>query len=427
MTNILFISADDMSYNSTGVSGCCLENITPNIDWLANNGVFFKNAHTTVGLCQPSRSVWMTGLYPWNNGATGFNDIKKETTTLNEFILNKFLCKRYTTGIIGKSEHIGPFEKFNWEYRIQGYTDLVGWGKDNKAYYDFTKSFLQHVKEPFFLMVNSHFPHRPFAEKSRYKPCDVSVPGFLPDLFEIRKELANYYEGVHQCDICVGEIIKALKESGRYEDTLIIFTSDHGMAFPFVKANCYHYSTKVPLIWHFPKKFKPKMENNFVSGVDIMPTILDLIGIKINFYLFDGKSYLNLLTKKKEDFKKEIYTCLCQLWSGEYFQTRAIHNENYCYILNFWSDGDRQFSEDGSLDDQASCLAIKENFPEMYQKLRYRTPVEFYDLKVDPFAQKNISNGKKIEKQKMLNLLKKYAIDTKDNYTIKNLNIKLFS
>lgn len=407
--NIVFISADDMSYSSTGLAGCEFSAITPNIDKLGQEGVFFTNSHTTVGLCQPSRSVWMTGLYPWNNGATGFNDVFQHVTTLVEILSNK----GYATGIIGKAEHLTPHNKFDWNFKINGYTKFLHWGKDAERYYELSKTFFATTHKPFFLMVNSHYPHRPFENKSRYKKEDVLVPEFLPDTPEVREEISAYYEGVSRCDFIVKRIIDALKDTGSYEDTLILFTSDHGMAFPFVKACCYHYSTKVPLIWHYPKLLKSKIVHDYVGGVDIFPTILDLINTKKNV---DGQSYKNtLLTGQK--FKNDVYTCLCQLYSGEYFQTRALHNENYCYILNFWSDGIKAFQEDGSLEKQLALESLKKHHPKMYKKLRFRSNEEFYDLKKDPFARNNL-NSNIHEKRNMKRLMLEYARKSKDNLAI---------
>lgn len=159
--NIVFISADDMSYFSTGLAGCQFPSITPTLDELGKQGVFFTNAHTTVGLCQPSRSVWMTGLYPWNNGATGFNNVFNHVPTLVEVLNNKGYC----TGIIGKAEHLSPTHKFDWNFKVNGYTKFAHWGKDAERYYKLTKAFLTTTEKPFFLMINSHFPHRPFDKK----------------------------------------------------------------------------------------------------------------------------------------------------------------------------------------------------------------------------------------------------------------------
>lgn len=405
--NLLFMSADDMSFGSTGFSGCEFDAITPELDELARQGVSFSNGHTTVGLCQPSRSVWMTGLYPWNNGATGFNDVKTEVSTLVD-IFNK---KGFSTGIIGKAEHLGPSKKFRWNYQINGYSDFCGRGKSAEQYYKFVKFFLNEAKSPFFLMVNSHFPHRPFEERSRFHPSKVRVPGFLPDTSEVRGELALYYEGVAKCDHMVGLVVKALKESGKYDDTIIVFTSDHGMSFPFVKACCYHFSTKVPLVWHCPKLFKPRSVDCFVSGIDIFPTLLDLLGLPKT--KTDGASYRQAL-ENGTCLSEEVYTCLCQLYSGRYFQTRAIHNEEYCYVLNFWSDGSTEFVEDGSLDHQASVQSIKKFNPGMYKKLRHRSFEELYDIRKDYYATTNIAGEDSEAKTKMRNVMFRHALKSND-------------
>ena len=198
-----------MSYSSLGIAGCEFKNITPNIDSIAKNGVFFKNAHTTVGLCQPSRSVWMTGLYPWNNGALGFNCINQKAETLISILKQK----NYITGIIGKSEHLCPSNKFDWSFTVKGYDSVSGYGKNIESYYNYSKAFFLSSPSPFFLMINSHYPHRAFEKNTRYDSNRVKVPDFLPDYPETRKELAQYYEGVTRCDILVGEILRALKES----------------------------------------------------------------------------------------------------------------------------------------------------------------------------------------------------------------------
>jgi N-sulfoglucosamine sulfohydrolase len=415
--NVLFISADDMSYHSTGLAGCEILNITPTLDMLGHTGAFFQNAHTTVGLCQPSRSVWTTGLYPWNNGATGFNNVFAHTKTLVE-ILNQ---NGFSTGIIGKAEHLGPAQKFNWDFKVNGYTKFAKWGKNANQFYSLSKAFLSATHEPFFLMVNSHFPHRPFDNKSRFSIKDVQVPGFLPDTPEVRSELALYYEGVARCDHTVQLILEALKESGKADNTLILFTSDHGMAFPFVKACCYHFSTKVPLIWNFPSIIKPKIIDDYVGGVDIFPTLLDFLDISCEV---DGRSYKSTL-EKNEPFNKSVYTCLCQLYSGQYLQTRAVHNKDYCYITNFWTKDKKIFEEDGSLENQASLQSLKLHRPKMYKKLRFRSDEEFYDIKKDPFAKNNITTNS-FAKNQMKKLMLNYAVMSKDEMTISKIKSHMF-
>ena len=82
--NIVLITVDDMNWDSNGAFGCPVDDITPNIDRLASQGVRFENAHVTVAICQPTRAVWMTGRYPHNSGALGFDPIKRGVPTLVE-------------------------------------------------------------------------------------------------------------------------------------------------------------------------------------------------------------------------------------------------------------------------------------------------------------------------------------------------------
>lgn len=385
MLNLLFISADDMSYGSLGYSGCEFQEITPTLDKLASEGVFFNNAHTTVGLCQPSRSVWMTGMYPWKSGAEGFQPINYEVTTLTE-ILHK---AGYSCGIMGKTEHLTPPEKFIWEYKVKGYSNAFGLGKQPDLFYHYSLPFFKTTKQPFFLMANSHHPHREFPAESRYDPTKVVVPPFLPDADGVRKELSQYYEGVTQCDRSVAYLLDALKESGKADNTLIIFTSDHGMAFPFVKAHCYHYSTKVPLIWHIPSILSPRVSEEYVSGIDILPTILEMLSVNYNTQDCDGRSYANTL-KYGKSFSDQVYTCLVKSFNHRYYQIRAIHDKSFCYIRNYWANGTISFTEDGGLDHQLAMIDLKRHRPEAHRMLRFRTPEELYDLTADPYAQNNL-------------------------------------
>lgn len=134
-----------MSYGSTGLGGCNLDNITPNLDWLGNNGAFFTNAHTTVGLCQPSRSVWMTGLYPWTNGATGFNPIFNHVKTFIELIKNK-----YSTGIIGKAEHLSPQKNLTGILELMVIQIFVNTEKKQNHSMNYQNVFLKMQKNIFF-------------------------------------------------------------------------------------------------------------------------------------------------------------------------------------------------------------------------------------------------------------------------------------
>lgn len=387
--NLLMITADDMSYSSTGLSGCEFSNITPTIDNIGSEGIFFTNTHATIGLCQPARSAVMTGLYPWNNGALGFDPVYGHVTTMVELLKS---CG-YHTGIIGKPNHLTPHCKFPWDQKPN-----VRWtssyGKDRNFYYRWCSDFFKS-KSPFFLMANSHFPHRTYPEITRYNPEDVRVPTFLPNTEEVRKEISQYYEGVTQCDLMVESIISALNESGHKDNTLIVFTSDHGMSFPFVKANCYHFSSKIPLMMSAPNIVRAT-NNGMISSIDIMPTVLEIMGVQCPEV--DGTSWGTDIA----------YTCLCKSYAGVEYETRAVHDNQYCYIKNMWCDGTKQFHEDGSLDGQPSVDSMKFHRPKTYHRLRYRSSEEFYNIIDDPFSVEQITDNLKLTeyKLKMLHMAK---------------------
>jgi arylsulfatase A-like enzyme len=154
-----------------------------------------------------------------------------------------------------------------------------------------------------------------------------------------------------------------------------------------------------------------------VSGIDIMPTIMDIL--QLEKPKMDGESYLKTL-QTGVDFKNEVYTCLCRLFSGKPFETRAVHNKEYCYIKNFWSNGKQMFTEDGSLDNNLSVQGIIRTDDSLYRKLRFRSYEEIYNIQEDPFACKNIVDlNKKITMNKLIN---KYSLIYNDKIAQNNVS-----
>src|SRR5262249_35448378 len=134
-----------------------------------------------------------------------------------------------------------------------------------------------------------------------YKPEEILIPGFLPDLADVRKEMSQYYSSAHRCDETVGQVLRALKESGLEENTLVMFLSDNGISMPFAKSNCYLTSTRTPWIVRWPGKVKAGVveDQHMISGIDYMPTILETLGLAAPAGM-DGRSFLPLLTDGKQ-------------------------------------------------------------------------------------------------------------------------------
>ncbi|MHC4889925.1 MAG: sulfatase-like hydrolase/transferase, partial [Planctomycetota bacterium] len=132
--NILLITADDMNWDSPGCFGGKTPDITPNIDRLTSEGMRFHYAHITIAVCQPCRSVLMTGRYPHRNGAEGFEPIDTSVPILQE----KLHEAGYLNGILGKVPHLAPANKFKWN--VVKNAGELGRGRDPQLYYKFAKS-----------------------------------------------------------------------------------------------------------------------------------------------------------------------------------------------------------------------------------------------------------------------------------------------
>jgi N-sulfoglucosamine sulfohydrolase len=410
---VLLITADDLTASSCGCYGNRAAGATPNIDRLAAEGMRFVRGHVTTAACQPSRQVWMTGRYPHHNGAMGYEPIAANVPTLQEQLGRA----GYINGILGKVKHLAPREKFRWDCAVEG--DDLGQGRDPARYHEASKSFFERATgegRPFALVANSHDPHRPFAgswrdrrwalmgrrsypaPRRRFRPDEVEVPGFLPDLPKVREEIAQYHASVHRCDETVGEILRALEESRVERTTMVVFMSDHGMSFPFAKTNCYLHSTNVPWIVRWPGRVAPGAVDteHFVSGIDFMPTILDAVGLPPPEGL-DGRSFLPLLRGESQAGRDELYTVFTSTSAGRAYPMRCLQDRRFGYIFNAWANGKRVLINEsmGGATYRAMVAAARRD-PHVAARVelfRHRVPEELYDLARDPSALRNLADS----------------------------------
>jgi N-sulfoglucosamine sulfohydrolase len=413
--NVLIVTVDDMTYNSIGAFGNRIPGITPNIDLLAAQGMRFTYAFTNTAVCQPCRQSLLTGRYPHNNGSEGFEPIDRDVPTLTEQLRKA----GYVNGILGKEIHHQPVDKFSWDY-IPFITEKDSvWRKSESRnptlFHDYSARFFTLAKEqqkPFFLIANSHDPHRPFlgsAEDTatygnrlppitrQFSPEEVAVFGYLPDIPDVRKEVAQYYGSVYRADQSIGAILRALKESGMENNTIVIFLSDHGAAFPFSKSQCYFNSNKTPLIIRWPANIKSGSidTTHIVSGIDLMPTLMDALHLP-TVPDMDGKSFLPLLLGKKQSNRNSVYTTYYQIFGNIRYPMRCIQDKNFGYIYNFWADGKLRISGDatGGLTWKAMMKAANTDpaIAERVELFKHRVPEEFYDFRKDPDALHNLIN-----------------------------------
>ncbi len=432
--SVLLITVDDMNWDSVGVYGAAIPDLTPNIDALAAEGLRFEHAHVTIAICQPTRAVWMTARYPHRSGALGFEEIRSDVPTLIEALRDA----GYYTGLMAKHGHVLPSRPHIWDEIVPA-KELEN-GRNPSLYYARTRAFLRDAGtagRPFFLMANSQDPHRPFtasADEARarvtdaestnhqygggfpeatlaFDPADIPVPGFLPDLPDVRRELAEYYTSVRRADETTGAVLRALDDSGLADRTIVMFLSDHGIAVPFAKTNVWMHSTRTPWIIRWPDVVEPGAVDtrHLVSGVDLAPTILDLLSLPA-LPGADGRTFAPVLHGESQNGRDVVFTHMNVTVAPEWFPMRAVNGARFGYIYNAWADGETEFfnnsmrgltfpaMRDASADDPAIAARV--------EHLLFRAKEELYDYSVDPDALENLiddpAHGDRVERYRAL-------------------------
>ena len=432
--NLLLITVDDMSCDSVGVYGCELEGTTPVMDRLASQSLRFDYAHVTVGNCNPCRNVMFSGLISHNNKVEGFY---KVTDPGWPHMVDLLKDAGYYAGIRGKVTHSSPYQPYDWDEDLTTLEDgSKAHIKDAKSYGESTARGIANAKKqgkPFFLSVNISDPHKPFWSQVRgggedpYKPSriftadEVPVPGFLFEDEAVREELALYYSSVRRADDCLNQVLRALKKSGEWDNTMIIFLSDHGMPLPFAKTQLYHHSTRTPLMVRVPGVTKAGSvdKRHMVSVLDLLPTVMDALGVKKPARL-DGRSFYPVLKGEKQADREYIIKQYHENSGRSRDPMRAIQTKTHLYLFNPWSNGKRVFATaTNGTDTCKRMIELAKNDKAMNERLnlyRYRVPQELYQVKRDPDCLQNLigsSNNQEV-KNKLQKLLEEWMVKTGD-------------
>ena len=409
--NILLITADDMNWDAVGAYGCPVGGTTPHIDQLAAAGMCFDHAHVTIAVCQPSRSTLMTGRYPHRSGGEGFFPLRRPGVPILPEILR---AGGYRLGILGKVGHSTPYADFEWDMKWD--MDDLGHGRSPHRYGHFAAAFLRQARaagQPFFLMLNSHDPHRPFygndepgwyeegkgsaaeVPSHTFRPSQITTPGCLAELPDVRLEISEYYNSVRRCDDTVGAALEALQDSGEAENTIVIFLSDNGMAFPFAKTNCYLNSTRTPWIMRWPGRIRAasRAAEHFISAIDLMPTLLDAAALDAPPAM-DGRSFGPLLHGQGQNGRDLVFTQFHQTAGRRNYPMRCVQNRHCGYIFNAWSNGVRVFNNEAqagrTMRTMRAAAETDSRLGERVKLFLYRVPEELYDFERDPDALCNL-------------------------------------
>lgn len=394
--NILWITCEDLSPHLGSYGDKVTK--TPNLDQLAKEGVRYTHVFSTAGVCAPSRSSIITGMYQTSIGTQHMRTL--QTPTSKQYTLVPSYSALIPEQVRCFPEYLrkaGYYCTNNEKQDYQFVAPVTVWDENS------TKADWRGRKDknqPFFSVINLVTTHESQVfmrdkEPLQVKPEDVEVPSYYPDNAIIRKDIARFLTNVQIMDKQVGEIIQKLKDDRLYDNTIIFFYSDHGDGLPFVKRELYDRGLKVPMIIRFPKGEKGGTVNDqLISFVDLAPTILSLANIPIPSYL-QGQDFLG--NQKAKTPRKYIYAARDRM-DTEVDRVRAVSDGRFKYLKNYMPE--KPYYQDITYrlgqNSMKEILRLKEegklNEQQMYWFRNSKPDEELFDTKTDPNEYKNLAN-----------------------------------
>ncbi|VGO20512.1 sulfatase family protein [Pontiella sulfatireligans] len=437
--NIILFVTDDHGLDALGCYGNPVIK-TPNMDQLAADGVRFTRAYCTSASCAASRSVILTGKFGHATGSYGHvHDYHHFSTFDTVKSLPVLLAEAgYETARIGKY-HVAPESVYLFN------TVLKEDPRSTVAMAEKCEDVIDGSK-PFFLYFCPDDPHRghpftpdpwdapnsfgnrpegyPGVTTVKYDPAKVLVPPFLPDTKECRAELAEYYQSISRIDQGLGKLQELLNKAGKTDNTIIIYISDNGIAFPGAKTTVYEPGIKLPCIVKDPRTdLKGAVNNSMVSWVDLTPTILDFAGVDFQASEFHGRSFLPILGKKDSKDWNTIYATHTFHEITMYYPMRVVRDGDMKLIWNIAYGLKYPFASD--LWAASTWQSVYRNKGEYFghrkvQDYLYRAEFEFYDLAKDPEESDNLALKPEYAKQlqAMKDKMKAFQTDTNDPWQI---------
>jgi arylsulfatase A-like enzyme len=324
--NILYIHSHDTG-RYIQPYGCGVP--TPNLQKLADEGILFRQAFDAAPTCSPSRAALLTGQCPHNNGMLGLAHRGFFLNDYNQHIIHWLRPQGYRSTLIGV-QHIAK------DPHTIGYDEVVDCGGNHVAQVaPAAVRFLKNApKQPFFLTVGFHETHREFATPGPHEDTrftDPPVP--IPDVPPTREDMAAFHATARILDDGVGAVLDALASAGLADNTLVISTTDHGIAFPAMKCNLTVHGTSVYLIMRGPGGFAGgKVCDALVSQMDLYPTVCDLLNIEKPGWL-QGRSLMPLISGDATQIHEEIFAEVN--YHAAYEPKRAARTHRYNYIRHF--------------------------------------------------------------------------------------------
>jgi N-sulfoglucosamine sulfohydrolase len=432
--NVLLITADDAGLQLSCYGDKTIQ--TPHLDRLADQGVKFDVAYIAQASCSPSRSAMFTGLYPHSTGQFGLvNAGYSLHEHLRDATLPNLLKKAgYRTGLIGKL-HVAPESSFAFDDRPARVNTRQVRQVAERAAAFFEKS----DDQPFFLMVNYSDPHVLRPPQAQQRAGDQFFPAQIDDVppdpitaadaapwpFQQINEplqverVANYYNCIKRLDAGVGMLLEQLEQSGKADRTLVIFLSDHGPPFARGKTTCYEAGLRVPFIVRWPGVSKQGLSSSaMVSSVDIVPTVLDAVGVPLPGKLH-GRSLRAVVSEADVSWREYLAGEFHCHGAQPFYPRRAIRDDRYKLIHNLRAGAAKP--SNGIDGDPAYRLSQQSHYDSTVTRTAFDTfadPPEFelYDLQNDPNEFQNLAGQSDVAEtqQRLIGSLQAWRRETDD-------------
>ena len=396
--NILWVTSEDNGPH-LGAYGDEFAD-TPNIDGIAARGMIYLNAWSNAPVCAPARTTIISGVYPPSTGSEHMRSMAPLPAGMKMYPQYLREAGYYCTNNSKEDYNLekpgtvwdDSSRKGHWRNRKPGQPFF--------AIFNFTTSHESQVRRR---------PHAPVHD-----PAKVRVPAYHPDMPEVRRDWAQYYDKVTEMDAQVGGVLKELEEDGLADDTIIFYYGDHGPGMPRSKRWPYNSGLSVPLVVSVPEKFKHLAPGDYVGGgksdrlvgfIDLAPTLLSLVGVKPPAYM-QGHAFMGPYEAPEQPYAYGFRGRMDE----RYDMVRTVRDKRYIYIRNcmphkiygqyiaymFQTPTTQVWKE---LYDQGKLDPPKTFFWET------KPPEELYDLKNDPDEVNNLAGSP--EHQEILERLRK--------------------
>jgi len=373
--NILYIHSHDTGRH---VQPYGFQVLTPNIQMLADQGAFFRKAFCAAPTCSGSRASLLTGQYCHSNGMLGLAHRGWSLDDYGHHLVHPLRSAGYRSVLIGE-QHVSE------DPHVIGYDEVVD--VDSNHVVDIApiaNDKLRQLEEPFFMSVGFFETHREFTAPISVRDTLYSLaPPNLPDTLATREDMAAFKASARSLDQGIGSVMNELYRLGLAERTLIVCTTDHGLAFPRAKATLYDRGTGVMLLMRGPGGFTGgKVLDSMVSHLDVYPTLCEIAGIEPPEWL-QGTSLMPLVRGEADEIRDEVFTEMT--FHAAYEPMRAIRTDRWKYIRRFH---DYEQPVLANCDDSAT----KELLIESGWGKQIVPEEQLYDLVLDPNENRDLSS-----------------------------------